>query len=146
MSWTRDIWSQNDSYNEGLPYITNSGYPVEPDTSGIKFSWSITLGKYEDMPYNEFGGYSDVPDASNIKFAWLSDPTNNFGLPYMTYMENVGAFVNCTLLTSVVIPPSVKYIDYYSFWNTGLTEVTIASDCVYYPTSFPSGCTINFYS
>jgi len=28
---------------------------------------------------------------------------------------------------------------------TSLTSVMIAQDCVYYPTSFPAGCVVNFY-
>lgn len=57
----------------------------------------------------------------------------------------VGAFANCTNLQSVSIPPSVKSIGRYAFYNTSLTSVTIASDCTYYSTSFPDGCTISFY-
>ena len=147
-SWTSGSWSQNDSYYEALPYITATGYTTAPDMTNVKFIWKITAPSliYEGLPYIDATGYSTAPDMTNVKFIWLTTQNNNFNLPYITYMENVGAFINCTDLTSVTIPASVKYIDYYTFWNTGLTQVTIASDCVYYPTSFPSGCTVNFYS
>lgn len=57
----------------------------------------------------------------------------------------LGAFANCHNLNTVVIPETVKSIGEYAFRNTALTSVTIASDCFYYPTSFPDGCVINFY-
>lgn len=60
-------------------------------------------------------------------------------------VQPIGAFNNCSNLTVVYIPPSVKKIGRYAFQNTALTGVMIAKDCEYYSTSFPNGCTINFY-
>lgn len=57
----------------------------------------------------------------------------------------IGAFCNCVSLLAVSIPRSVKKIGRFAFRNTSLTSVMIAQDCEYYPTSFPDGCTINFY-
>lgn len=60
-------------------------------------------------------------------------------------LSRLGTCYNATNLNSVTIPKSVKYIGEFAFTNTKLTSVTIASDCVYYPTSFPAGCEILFY-
>lgn len=57
----------------------------------------------------------------------------------------IGAFCNDNSLSVVSIPRSVKKIGRFAFRNTSLTSVMIAQDCEYYPTSFPDGCTINFY-
>ena len=57
----------------------------------------------------------------------------------------IGAYSQCPNLVSVQIPRSVKKIGRYSFADTSLTQVTIARDCTYFSTSFPSGCQINFY-
>lgn len=57
----------------------------------------------------------------------------------------VGAFANATQLRKVSIPRSVKKIGEYAFRNTQLSSVVIARDCVYYSTSFPDNCIINFY-
>lgn len=57
----------------------------------------------------------------------------------------LGAFANATQLQRISIPKSVKYIGTEAFRNTQLTSVTIASDCTYFPTSFPDGCVVNFY-
>lgn len=63
-----------------------------------------------------------------------------------TYMcEPMGACVRCTNLTTINIPQSVKKIGPNMATNTGLTSVTIASDCEYSSTSFPANCTVNFY-
>lgn len=56
-----------------------------------------------------------------------------------------GAFKNATNLVKVRIPQSCSTIGRYAFEDTKLTKVTVASDCTYYNTSFPSGCVVNFY-
>lgn len=65
--------------------------------------------------------------------------------PLMIEREALGAFANATSLERVSIPKTVKYIGAEAFRNTLLTSVTIASDCTYFPTSFPDGCVVNFY-
>ena len=56
-----------------------------------------------------------------------------------------GAFCGCTDLRQVNIPESVKSIGEFAFAGTALRSVRIASDCTYYPTSFPEGCVITHY-
>lgn len=62
-------------------------------------------------------------------------------------LENplIGACANTNNVETLVIPESVKYIGTYAFRNTNVSEVTIASDCVYSSTSFPNGCVIHFH-
>lgn len=67
----------------------------------------------------------------------------NSSLPELPIL---GAFCNAYGLSKVTIPASVKKIGPYAFRNSQVRSVTIASDCVYYPTSFPDGCEIKFYS
>lgn len=57
-------------------------------------------------------------------------------------VDTQGAFAGVVSLTYIQIPESVKSIGRYSFRDTGLTEVTLAEDCTYYATSFPSTCTV----
>ena len=57
----------------------------------------------------------------------------------------LGAFCNARMLAMVTIPESVKYIGRFAFRNTQLQSVKIASDCVYFDTSFPDGCVIETY-
>ena len=60
-------------------------------------------------------------------------------------IDDQGAFNKCHNLVEVTIPKTVKSIGKWSFHETALTQVTIASDCTYYDTSFPDGCVINYY-
>ena len=59
--------------------------------------------------------------------------------------ERMGACHGGTNIAQMFIPSSVKRIGSYMANDTQLTSVTIASDCVYDTTSFPAGCTVNFY-
>ena len=146
MSWTYDAWSQNDDLNIGYPYVTNSGAPVAPDMSNVKFSWDINVNLNLGYPYVVLGGNTPAPDMTDVKFFWDIKPDKNYGYPFVGTIDNQGAFCNAINLESITIPETVKYIGPYAFYNTKLTEVTIASDCVYGPYSFPANCTIHFYS
>lgn len=147
MGWVQTNWKSVDSSLNGLPYSTQITYtPVEDiDTTGIAFCWDLS------QEYVVFRGTPivDSINTTNIKF-WTHKNFETLGLPVSaevkSHVKIPGACRDCSNLTSVSIPQSVKYIDYYAFWGTGLTEVTIAQDCVYQNSSFPAGCTINYYT
>lgn len=48
-------------------------------------------------------------------------------------------------LKTVIIPTTCKKIGAGAFYKTNLTKVKIPKDCLYYPTSFPPECEIEFY-
>ena len=86
----------------------------------------------------------DYPD-----ILWRVDGVTNDGKIYSPLIPNMialGAFKDVSTLKRVVIPNSCKRIGLVSFRGTTLREVVIASDCSYSQTSFPEGCTIDFYS
>lgn len=87
-------------------------------------------GNYIQAPYPPFWWYVEN---SRLKTPGLPAPTHK------------GAFYGCSQLATAHIPKSVKRIGEYAFAGTALTKVKIASDCTYYPTSFPDGCEIEFY-
>lgn len=85
--------------------------------------------------------YDDPPVAM-----WrLADDIIINGLLPEPLVDDQGAFNKCLNLVYVEIPESVKSIGRYSFRETALSSVKIASDCTYYETSFPAGCTIKHY-
>lgn len=99
----------------------------------------------EDMPDEVPALYeSGCPD-----ILWRVDGVTNNGMIYSPLIPNmitVGAFKDVSTLRRVVIPNSCKRIGLVSFSGTNIREVVIASDCSYSQTSFPEGCTIDFYS
>lgn len=77
---------------------------------------------------------------------WYVDSETNIpNKEYFSKINTLGAFSNAVRLRKISIPRSVKKIGRYAFTNTQLSQVTIASDCEYYDTSFPAGCVITFY-
>lgn len=109
--------------------------------AGITYnSWSVSETEIQNILVPTLPDLFDsLPDA-----LWRTEDNNLFNklMPQNTYL---GAFANATQLRRISIPKSCKKIGRYSFRNTKLTSVTIASDCVYYDTSFPAGCVVNFY-
>jgi hypothetical protein len=79
------------------------------------------------------------------KGMWRVTDTGVLTQELLTEKIDFGAFANARNLRQVSIPKSCKKIGRYAFRNTQLSSVTIASDCVYYNTSFPDGCVVNFY-
>lgn len=147
-SWTNGYWSQDDSIFYGLPLTNTSGMtPHEPDfSSGYYFYWY----------YPEESDYLPLPKSvtwiDDVDISWLklmfSNNDKAYGLPIPSTSPtpiNNGSFKGCTGLTSIKIPATVKFIDYYSFNNTGLQSVQIAPDCMYYNNTFPQGCTVTHY-
>ena len=124
----------NDYLPEPLTAVMTEPYPL--------FWWYVNDNKlvtellpnpltyYMMSPYPPFWWYVD------------NNKLKNINLPPVPKM---GAFSNCTNLKRATISKNVKYIGDFTFADTDITEVTIASDCSYKDTSFPDGCTINFY-
>lgn len=148
MSWVQTNWRSDDNILDGFPYSTNitTSIVTTISTTDIKFCWDFT------QAYPVYIGRTIVDSVNNedIKFWTTMNSFDLLGLPKPSSNKNnltiPGAFRGCSNLRTVTIPRSVKYIDYYAFWGTGLTEVTIAQDCVYQSSSFPTGCVINRYS
>ena len=111
-------------------------------------AWRIEQGVNNGLPFNKLT--KDIPEYQSPPplSAWRIEQGINNGFPLNKLMgEHVdfGAFSNAHNLRHVSIPKSCKKIGRYAFRNTQLSSVTIARDCVYYNTSFPDGCVVNFY-
>ena len=129
------VTSENVNYN----YISNLRFPSSS-------SYGFAIIENDNVRYPQFS--SDTDTTENWEFR--IDPSVNNGIPFLPFwkyetVEMSGAFYNATSLSQITIPKSVKYIGTYAFQGTNLTSVTIANDCTYSATSFPSGCTVKFY-
>lgn len=106
--------------------------------------YAVTTEQLKDAKYlSSIGLPIDLNNTANEDM-WIMG--TDYPIPSMCVdAVDFGAFANAGNLVEVSIPRSVKKIGRQSFKNTKLKSVMIASDCTYYPTSFPQGCTINFY-
>lgn len=95
--------------------------------SGLK---TIVLPRYKKKIGKNVLGNTNV-ETLNIPDTWDSID------PY--------SFENTSNLTNVTIPKSVKQIGAKAFAETQLKQVTIAKDCKYAKSAFPSDCVINYY-
>lgn len=101
-------------------------------------------GMYDTVNNHFYASETDTqfPGAETMSFKFVD------GAPVhiMSYSVNrIGAFCDATDLEEIRIPPSVTRIGRFAFAKTKLKKVKIASDCVYYDTSFPRDCEIEFY-
>lgn len=116
-------------------------------------------GNYIQAPYPPFWWYANdgklthdgLPEPISVimsepypPFWWYVENgrLTHAGLPAL---QKAGAFCGCTNLKRVSIPESVKKIGEFAFAETALTSVNIAEDCQYKQSSFPQGCTVDFY-
>ena len=136
--------------------MNNGGYPSIGGLRGL-YGTPVVSPPFPSAVFFGGGGYPRksnwrilTPEITSPPFPDAASkiiPGVNQGYPVKPIWSQkyLGAFANAAELTGVVIPESVKYIGWYAFRNTKLVNVTVAADCVYYPTSFPDGCTVSFY-
>lgn len=133
-----------------MSWLISGSYPYQDTTSELVpvFESPMPDGVFKSNGSHPY--FSSTADLVNV----FEEPLPSgiyiqFRGEYPMYnnapLAKLGTCYNATNLTSVTIPESVKYIGEFAFTNTKLTSVKIASDCVYYPTSFPVGCEISFY-
>jgi hypothetical protein len=142
MSWYLD--SNNLLVHDDLPEpIENNLTPPCPasfwrlDSNDI-----LTLNSEDWAPFPEPMEYLTPPYPASM---WYLDENNKLMNALLPDKLKVGAFSNNMNLKSVYIPPSVKRIGPYSFMNTALTKVKIATECTYGEETFPPGCVVNHY-
>ena len=112
-------------------------------------NWVLDLSSNPPKIYNSrgAGAVHNALEPPYPSFFWYIESVPQLRLKNGAYKEatNLGAFMHSSNLSVALIPRSVKYIGKTAFRGTQLTSVTIASDCVYFSTSFPDGCVVNFY-
>ena len=142
MAWIDTNWQQDDLLNNGYPYPIGVNSPIGFSYDGVYSVWKQNDSLNNGYPYTEEVIKFDYDGVYSV---WKMDSPTLSYYPYTHMPIMLGAFNYCKNLTEVIIPESVKYIGPYAFWETGLTEVTIAADCEYFEHSFPFSCKINYY-
>jgi hypothetical protein len=107
-------------------------------------SFTVNIGAYNRTGHSitENVTFNNVTIYEHSSWKIENDKLVNSDLPDTI---PIGAFCNCVNLENVSIPESIKHIGPYTFYNTKLKKIKIASNCVYYDTSFPRDCEIVFY-
>lgn len=134
---------------DGYPrmYNWNDFSPVQDNDYPCNM-FSCVLTKMSGYPsFSSFGDFSPVMSEPHPREMMSCKEEYINGYP--TYrvannFKNFGAF-QYSPIAKVTIPPTVKYISDYTFWNTKIKKVTIHPDCIYYEHSFPEDCQIEFY-
>ena len=114
------------SAGSDVPYEINESYPCNLEVGDISHK------NIQEKPYPNL--------LSSV------EPDVNEGYPaFRKIAPSFGAFSNVQSLIMAKIPRSVKFIDDWTFYNTGLTSVKIARDCKYFAHTFPPDCVIEYY-
>ncbi len=124
------LWRTQHQLRTGLQNVAKiPTYPLTP------ILWRVSENRLET------GLFGQIPKPDDN---WVigSDGLKTKNMADTIYL---GACANNIQLYSVTIPKSVKRIGRYAFYNTLINHVIIASDCTYYPTSFPEGTVIERY-
>lgn len=137
-------YTNNNEYNTRV--MLNEGDTIQPyevPTRNLPSVWYVRDGRLvrDTLPEPLAGNYIQAPYPP---FWWYVE-NGRLKTPALPAPAHTGAFYGCSQLATAHIPKSVKRIGEYAFAGTALTKVKIASDCTYYPTSFPDGCEIEFY-
>ncbi len=149
---------------DDIPYEINESYPCNVDMGDISHMKAQTrpfpklqMSAGDDVPYEINESYPCKLDMGDISHLNIQDkpfpnllssiePDVNEGYPaFRKVAPSFGAFSNCPTLIKVKIPKSVKWIDDWTFYNTGLTGVRIARDCKYFEHTFPPDCIVEYY-
>lgn len=145
MPWQSQDWVQDDSNFYGYPTPRLSDIVYEFDVNDIYCAFKIENNVFYGYPHSVFGV---APEFDVEKIYHYFQMNNSFyGYPAalgITY-EPLGSFMKCTNLQSIQLPESVYELGTHSFFESGLQDVLLAPDCMYYNTTFPAGCTISYY-
>lgn len=142
-NWVLDLSSNPPNiYNsQGTENLHNVFQPPYPSVF-----WFVTQDGDNVTHDGELTYHSPAIDIPYPYIFWFVNQDGDDLSHYALYdYEHMGACYRCTNLTSMTIPRSVKNIGPNMATNSQLTSVTIASDCEYDSTSFPTNCVVNFY-
>lgn len=96
MSWTEDIWSQDDTINNGYPFITETGVAEKYTHSSVKSVWTIQETENNSYPFMADIRTVEKYNHSSVKSIWSIDQNINSGYPYITTaftVDNMKLFV-----------------------------------------------------
>ena len=135
------------------PYGYKTEIPETSTTSNQTITLTYPLAEGDKLSYiqqkriNADGTEENITLPAITSFSGTNTISSSVEVApsFFIITNDTGAFMNAVNLAYVSIPESVKYIGTKAFRYTALTKVKIASDCTYFPNSFPDGCHVEFY-
>ncbi|MDE6730055.1 MAG: hypothetical protein K2J71_04690 [Oscillospiraceae bacterium] len=86
MSWTETIWSQDDTINNGYPFITDPGIAEKYNYTSVKSIWIIQENENGGYPVIANSGIAEKYDYTSVKSIWKFKNNVNFEFPYIIDM------------------------------------------------------------
>ena len=136
----------SESVNSGYPYCSSTPSLAPCMTEGLPVGiFQSDASNNDGYPY-----YLNVPTLAPPMSDPLSVGTftalpNEYPVYQTLELVPQGICYGCKNLTTISVPPTVRRIKDYAFWDTGLSKVSIPEGCVYSEHSFPTECEITFY-
>lgn len=159
MSWS--MIDGNYPYIDGLPAIVQltAPYPFvafrqAEDYPFLSSTPDLVQGYTSPYPATVFQIADDYPYLQDVQGVYgITEPYpvgvmmigNSYPFLATGNCVNFGACCHATSLTDLTIPETVTSIGEYSFRNSAVECVKVCGGCSYSGTSFPDGCTVEYY-
>ena len=144
MSWSYQDWKQDDDIFYGYITPLRSAEYYQFDATGV-FCGFKTDSQFYGYPHTVYGVAPSFDVNKVYHYFECNDAFYGYPAALGITFNPLGAFMNCTNLTSLEIPESVYELGPHTFFQSGLESTTISPDCIFYDTTFPSGCTLSYY-
>lgn len=88
MSWTADIWSQEETINSGYPFITDAGITEAYNYLSVKSVLQISPEQNQGYLFIEQSGIAEKYNYLSVKSVWKIKGTVNDGYPYILAIDD----------------------------------------------------------
>lgn len=144
MSWSYQDWKQDDNIFYGYITPSKSAEYDQFDIDEVFFSHKID-SQFYGYPHTVYGVAPSFDVNKVYHYFECNDAFYGYPAALGITFNPLGAFMNCSSLTSVNIPESVYEFGAHSFYRSGIDSITISPDSIFYNTTFPEDCTISYY-
>lgn len=108
------------------------------------YGWHYAEGNIVSAPDNTYLPMFNISDFP-VLFETGSAESFYLLVPPGIRIFPLGSFSLCNRLVGLVVPPSVDEFGCFTFFNSGLQNITIAPDAKFYEDTFPDNCNISYY-
>lgn len=144
MSWSYQIWKQDDDIFYGYITPLKSAEYDQFDVTEIFCGFKID-SQFYGYPHTIYGAAPSFDVSKVYHYFECNDAFYGYPAALGITFNPLGAFMRCTSITHITIPESVYEFGSHSFYESGISNVTISPDSIIYQNTFNSDCTISYY-